>query len=306
MMYLQYCKGSHKRRYLKMIKIKTLIGKAWVFAAAAAIIIGSSSAMAFALNSSIPESSTADTGPAMTGSEANAPARSMETEATEYTVVDTLNSYLDSDTKKAVYDKLEASGFAPEQMEEKYQEIIANMTPGEKDMTAGQAAAYAADIVKKAYGTDLTGYIAQASFSRNPAVPNSDNWGVFFHAPQENNNSNRYYASVDSVSGIMLDAGWFNLDDRDADNKNLNDPAWVDTAVRDIEKLIPDQISVTGTKVVSATEAGGVMVVCELSDGSAFAVRLTGENKDAAAYQYFPNGYDGSWDYHKPTENGVG
>jgi len=48
------------------------------------------------------------------------------------------------------------------------------------------------------------------------------------------------------------------------------------------------------------------MVVSELSDGSACAVRLSGENKEAVAYQYFPNGYDGSWDYHPVTSNGVG
>jgi len=288
-----------------MIKMKTLIGKVWVFAAAAAIIIGSSSAMAFALNSSIPESGTANAAP-LTASGENMQAKSLKTDAAEYTVVDTLKSNSDSATKDLIYNKLKLNGFTKEQSDEKYREIIANMTPGEKDLTAEQAAAYAADIVKKAYGVDLTGYTAEASFSRNPAVPNSDNWGVFFHTPQENDSSIRYYASVDSVSGTLLDAGSYSMDYREENNKNLDDPAWVDTAVRDIKKLIPENVSVISSRVVSATKEGGVSIVCQLSDSSAFAVRLTGENKDAAAYQYFPDGYDGSWDYHKPDPNGVG
>lgn len=288
-----------------MIKMKTMIGKIWVFTAAAAIIIGSSSAMAFALNSSIPKSGTADAAPLMTESKGNAQTPAFTADDAEYTVVDLSKHVTDADKKVAINEKLKMSGFTPEQIEEKYREIIANMTPGEKDMSAAQAAAYAAGIVKKAYDVDLTGYIAEAGFSRNPAVPNSDNWGVFFHAPQESNSTNRYYASVDSVSGKMLDAGCFNLEGG-ANDKNLDDPAWMETAARDIEKLLPEGVSITGSKVVSAIKEGGVSVVCELSDGSAFAVRLTGENRDAAAYQYFPEGYDGSWDYHAPTENGVG
>lgn len=289
-----------------MIKMKTMIGKTWVFAAAAAIIIGSGSVMAYALNGSIPESGTADTAPVTVAADKSAQSPSVTAGNAEYTVVELNRKYSESDGKKLIYDKLKLNNLTDEQMEEKYNEIIANMTPGEKDMTAVQAAAYAADIVKKAYDVDLTGYTAEASFSRNPAVPNSDNWGVFFRTPNETDSSNRYYVSVDSVSGAMLDAGCFNLDYRVENNKNIDDPAWVDTAVRDIEKLLPEGVSVTGSKVVVAAKELGVSVVCELSDGSAFAVRLTGENKDAAAYQYFPDGYDGSWDYHKPTENGVG
>ncbi|WP_088187343.1 hypothetical protein [Desulfosporosinus sp. FKA] len=67
--------------------------------------------------------------------------------------------------------------------------------------------------------------------------------------------------------------------------------------------IIEDEKSISD---LGATPKTGVSVVCQLSDGSACAVRLTGDNKEAAAYRYFPNGYDGSWDYHPVTANGVG
>ena len=147
--------------------------------------------------------------------------------------------------------------------------------------------------------------MAYASFSRNP-VPNSDNWTVIFHAPNENQSSKRYSASVNSVTGSMLDASVYDLTYTEVNSQNVQDPTWKATAEADIAKLIPENVSITGSKVVAATPLIGVMVVSELSDGSACAVRLFGANKEAAAYQYFPNGYDGSWDYHPVTSNGVG
>lgn len=288
-----------------MVRIKTLVNKAWVFAAAAAIIAGSSSVMAFTLNNSIPESVSANTA-AFTGTmndNIQSPASKAEI-AAEYSVVD-LSKKL-PEQKDLIIDKLsKLEGITPEEIDEKCNAIIANTIPGEKDISAEQAAAYAAGILKKAYGVDFTGYTAEAGFSRNP-LPNSDSWTVVFHASQETESTKRYIASVNSVSGIMLDAGSYDLDYKEADSKDLKNPVWTSKAVQEISKLLPENVSITGSKVVMATPQTGVTVVCELSNGSALAVRLTGENKQAEAYIYFPNGYDGSLDYRPVIEGGVG
>lgn len=115
-----------------------------------------------------------------------------------------------------------------------------------------------------------------------------------------------YIISVNSVTGSMLDASVYDLTYTEDNSQNVQDPTWKATDEADIAKLIPKNVSITGSKVVAATPLISVMVVSELSDGSACAVRLSGANKEAAAYQYFPNGYDGSWDYHPVTGNGVG
>ncbi|ATW26565.1 hypothetical protein [Candidatus Formimonas warabiya] len=288
-----------------MTKFKTVVNKAWVFVAAAALIAGSSSAMAFALDRNVPESASAHAAGITIDANAYNQIPAAETGITaEYSVTDLSKTV--SDQKEYIREKLSMiDGITPEQIEEKYHEIISNMTPGEKDLSAEQAAAYAAGILKKAYGVDFQGYTAEASFSRSP-VPNSDSWTVIFHAPKEDQNTKRYIASIDSVNGRMLDASFYNLNYREENNKDLDNPAWTNKALQEIAKFLPENVSITGSKVVLATPAGGVIVVCELSDGSAYAVRLTGENKEAAAYIFFPNGYDGSLDYHPATGKSVG
>jgi hypothetical protein len=290
-----------------MTRIKKLFNKTWVFIAAAAIIAGSSSTMAFALNNNKSGNASANAVSYIAPVKANyrTPASKAET-TVEYTVVDLSKRGLDDEQKNAFRDKLSRiKGITPQQIEEKYNSAIANTIPGEKDITAEQAASYAAGIIKKAYGADLTGYTAQAGFSRNP-VPGSDIWGVIFHAPNEVNSSKRYSVSVDSVKGTMLAAGVYSLDYTLENSKDVKNPEWKDIAVQEISKLIPENVSIADSKVISATPEIGVTVVCILSDGSACGARLTGENKEAAAIIYFPNGYDGSMDYHQPTENGVG
>ena len=51
---------------------------------------------------------------------------------------------------------------------------------------------------------------------------------------------------------------------------------------------IPENVSITSSKVVAATPLIGVMVVSELSDGSACAVRLSGENKSSGSLSILP------------------
>ncbi|GBF33682.1 hypothetical protein DCCM_2788 [Desulfocucumis palustris] len=288
-----------------MSKIKKLFHKTWIFVTAVAVIVGSSSAMVYALNTNIPEKTAANKA-SITAAAVN---ESIQTQASkaqitaEYTVIDRSKQKPNVEELKA--DISAKAGMTPEKVEEAYRTVLANMIPGPKDMSAEQAAAYAATMVKKLYGADLTGYTAVVSFSRNP-MPNSDNWGVIFHAPKETDSSTRYSASVDSVNGKMLDASCYNLDFREKTNKNLQDPQWKNKAIEVVSKLLPANVSIRSSKVVFTHTHAGVSTVCELSDGSAFAVRIEGENKEAVNIQYFPNGYDGSWDFHPVTGNGVG
>lgn len=295
-----------------MLKIKTMFKKTWIFVVAAAAIAGSSYAMAYALNDNTAEIASVNSAPLTTVSDGIAQTQAPETEITaEYSVTDLSKNA--SGQRNLIIDKLKRTeDITPEEIEQRYNEIIAMMTPADKDISAEQAAAYAADILKKAYAVDFTGYTAQASFSKNP-LPNTDNWTVIFHAPKEEANSKRYIASVDSVNGRMLDAGCYNLDfrenaDRNPDefSENLNDPQWLIKAEQAVSVLMPENVSITGSKVVFAAREIGVTTVCNLSDGSAISVRLAGKGMEAAAYVYFPNGYDGSLDAKPLSENGVG
>ncbi len=295
-----------------MAKFKSLLKKSWVFFAAAAVIISSNSIMAFALTNDVPAVVSENTA-TFTPAESQViqteitKANIKENTPAKYTVVDLSKTASDSENIKVIKEKLsKTKGITPEQIEEKTNAIIANMIPGEKDFSAEQASAYAASILKKAYEIDLTGYTAQASFSRSSA-PNSDSWTVIFHAAKETPDTRRYLVTVDSVDGTMLNACFYTFNYTVVDkNENLEDPKWENTAIHDIIKLLPENVSVTDSKVVSSTPQAGVMVVCNLSNGAACAVRITGESKEAVAYQYFPNGYDGSWDYRPISSNAVG
>ena len=291
-----------------MAKSKNLLNKTWVFVTAATIIVGSSSAMVYALNNNIPKRAVENTASftAISSKESFQAQSSKVGITAEYTVIDQSKTGPDNNLQQTIKQKLSfQKDLTKEQLEEKYNTIITNMIPGAKDMSAEQAAAYASEIVKNLYGVDLTGYTAAASFSRNP-VPNSDNWGVIFHAPQETKSSKRYSVSVDSVTGKILDAGCFNLDFKETTHKNLQDPEWKNKAIEKISKILPVNVTIQNSKVIYTHPQTGVSVVCELSDGSAFAIRLSGENKEAEAIQYFMNGYNGSWDVQPPTANGVG
>lgn len=282
-----------------MRKFGKIIKKTWVFAVATALIAGSTSVMAFALNNSIPKgareniastvSAQAEKGSGQAGIKETPPV---------YTVVDmTKERLVQKDLKDLYMKKLLRSGMTQGQAEEEYSKIINNMTPGSQDITADKAASYAAGILVKAYGVDFSGYTATAGFSRNN-LPNSGSWIVTFSAPkdvqtQDPANVKTYLAYVDSVTGTIRSACVYYQNDKVMSN-DLDNPSWVTTAKQDVAKLIPSDVTITGTSIVQKSAYGGVMVVCNLSDGKAVAVRMTGENKDAAAYVYFPNGYDGS------------
>jgi hypothetical protein len=284
--------------------LKKFVKKTWVFAAAAVMIVGSTTAVAFAVNNTIPENASASI-PASVGAqnEAGQIGAAVTGTTLEFTVIDRSKLAVDSDElKREISQK---AGMTPEKVEAAYEDVIANMTPGEKDMTADQAAAYCASIIRKAYGADLTGYTADLSFSRNP-LPYSDNWGAIFHAPDETDSSVRYYASVNSVTGVMLDAGRYDMTYRENSTNDLNSPEWVAIAENAVSGQLPAGVTITGSKVASATELTGVSVVCSLSDGSAMGVRMEGADKTVVVYIAFPNGYDGSLDFKPVAEGGVG
>lgn len=292
-----------------MKKLKEIVSKTWVISAGALLILGSSSAMAFALDPNVPESASAYVSTAA-AQDTNNYSSFKTGVAAEYSVIDVSKGW--PERENLIKDKLShINGITPEQVEEKYNEIISNSTPGAKDISAEQAAAYAADILKKIYTVDFTGYTAQASFSRNP-MPNSDNWTVIFHSPDETQpkdwerSEKSYIASVNSVNGSILDASFYDPDYTPYINQNLNDPAWMNKAEQAISAILPENVTIISSKVISAIPEGGVTIVSELSDGSACSVRLTGENMDAVAYIFFPNGYDGSLDIKPITGNAVG
>ena len=292
-----------------MKKLNQIVTKTWIFVAGVVLIVGSSSAMAYALDRNVPASATANVVTANVKETINS--SSLGTGVTaEYSVTDL------SKTGPARGDQIRAKlsmikDITPEQIEEKYNTIISNLTPGAKDISAEQAAAYAANILEKAYKVDFKGYTAEASFSRNP-IPNSDNWTIIFHSPEETQNKDQkrtaksYIASVNSVNGTMQDASFFDPVYTTYINKNLKDPVWKEKAEQAISAILPKNVSISSSRVISAIPEGGVTVVTELSDGSACSVRLTGENKEAVAYIFFPNGYDGSLDFNPATDKAVG
>ena len=106
-----------------------------------------------------------------------------------------------------------------------------------------------------------------------------------------------YSVDLNSVSGTIINAsGYHKRTFNEGGKVNLDDPAWKEKAVQLVFKLLPEGVSVSSSKVVSSGQDIGVTVVCELSNGTAYGVRLTGEKKEAEAYLFFPKGYDGSLD----------
>jgi len=294
-----------------MTKLKAMITKAWIFVVAAVLIVGSSTAMAFTLDRNVPESASANEIWITPDAKEGIQSLSAENDNTiEYSVIDL--SKTAHERRALIEEKLsKIEGITPEQIEEKCNTIIYNLTPGEKDISAQQAAAYAADILKKAYKVDFNGYTAEASFARS-AVPNSDSWTVAFYSPEAVRNNEQswigktYIAAVNSVNCTMLYASFCNREYTQI-NEDLENPEWLEKSVQAISALLPENVSISSSKVVSALPETGVTVVCELSNGSAYSVRLTGEKKEAADYMFFPHGYDGSLDYSNTAkEKAVG
>lgn len=291
-----------------MLEIKKLISKTWIFGVAALAIAGSSCAMAFALNNNnVPESSTVEVAPYTTPVAANIQTPAIKSEATaEYTVVDQSNRRFDNRYKSAMMNKLSNSKeFTREQAPKKYDELITNITPDENDISADQAAAYAAEKLQKVFDVDFTGYTADATFLRNH-VPNSHSWFIAFHKLKEEPNTRTYIASVNALNGTIHNIYSHTTDFSVENNKDLENPEWKNKAIQVVQKFIPENTTIIDSTVLSATSNTGVTVLCKLSDNSAYFVRLSGDNKEIEAFIYYPNGYDGSLDFDPDSCNGVG
>jgi len=305
-----------------MTKFKTVFKRTWVFATAIALIVGSNSVMAFALSPNVASASNpvSNVVPVTDAVKEDIQNKTTQKEAvSEYAVIDgSKNTQAEKEQlKEKIIYKLSHDGVAPDQIEEKANTILAaglvELTPGEKDITAAQAASYASYVLKKAYGVDFKGYNAEANFLKN-SVPNSDSWTVVFSMPEQVQKTESksvpkiYLAEVNAVNGAMINLALVGVPyDYASINKSLDlkDSSWKQKAVEDVSALLPETVSINSSKVLYAYPEAGVAVLCELSDGSAYVIRLFGENKEATGYFVFPNGYDGSLNYD-PTRPAVG
>jgi hypothetical protein len=284
-----------------MKRLRELVKKTWVYVTATALIVGSSSTMGLVLSSNMTAKAAPNVVAVTSPVKTDTQTETVKTETkANYSVIDMTKALKDS--KEKIKEKLRlGSEFTEKQIEEQSNSIIAAQTPGDKDISADQAAAYAADILKKAFGADLNGYEAQANFFKS-TVPNADSWSLAFSpsgAPKNNEQqrfSNQYVATVNSIDGKIMDAFFISADSDPSKQSNIdvNDPAWKEKAEQALSPLLPKNVTVKSSRVISSGSGIGVNVVCELSDGSAYVVRLMDENKDPMSYFFFQNGYDGS------------
>lgn len=275
-----------------MSKLKKVVGKTWALGAAAAIILGSSSVIAFALNHNDAYASTVVHNATKHVQTAPNPSQS----SGGYTVVDQ-SKKLPSHPPAMLLQKWKLQGVTSQkQMDQKYREWIANHTPGAKDMSAQQAAAYAAAIVKKVYGLNLKGYTADAMFQTYP-TPNSAEWDVTFYPQNSNKHTDGYSVAVNSVTGEFINLS-LTGGAGESSSTNLTYPWLIPTAKKDISALVPKNVSITTSKIVGH-KTGFVYIVSNLSNGAALGVALNEKTKLAFWYHYFPKGYNGFWaGYH--------
>ncbi|MFD1677786.1 hypothetical protein [Alicyclobacillus fodiniaquatilis] len=283
-----------------MSKFKKAVGKAWVFGAAAAVIVGSGSTMAIALgqNATAYAATTAHIATKQVQTLPSPQMSNLPQSSGGYTVVDE-SKHLPSQPSAMLLAKFKLEDSAKgitatqQQLQQQYSEWTASNTPGAKDMSAQQAAAYAAPYVEQAYGLDLKGYTAKTEFMALP-TPNSAQWVVTFYPPNEDKPIDGYSCTINSVTGEFIDLE-LSAGGGETSITNLTYPWLIPTAAHDISKLLPKNVSITSTKIVGH-KAGAVYFVSNLSNGSAFGVALNETNKSAFWYHYFPSGYDGLWD----------
>jgi hypothetical protein len=276
-----------------MTKFKTMIKKGWVVFATVALIGGSAGAMALTLGQNPSVYAAQNVAPIIDTVKVNDKDQiTKNQEQAAYTLVD--KSKTTSNYEENIKAKLTTKGITGAQLEKETKDVMAYLTPGTKDISEEQAVAYAAALIKKAYGVDLKGYTAEPSFAKIN-LPNSNVWAVEFKDPK--NIQVGYLAKVNSVSGKLNDLS-LRLDYSKPYNKNLdmNDPSWKQKAVEDVSALLPSTVSVINSKVITTSPIYGVTVLCKLSDGSDYVIFLYGESKEATGYYVFANGYDGSFD----------
>jgi hypothetical protein len=268
--------------------------KVWVFSVAAALIAGGGVTMNFMLSSK----TFADTGAQLiqnpTGNVQPKGTPAMTEAKAEYTVIDQSKTY----TKDKLMETYKLKGAPQDQLESRANEILSTYTPGDKDISAEQAAAYGAGMLKKVFAANLSGYTASAAFLRGP-LPGTDTWTVSFDPASQTEKANAnlaksYTVFLNSVNGTIINA--LSSDDMSAlKNVDLIDSGWQEKAKQAVTGLLPKNVSITSCKVKASDGLNiGVPVLCELSDDTAYMVGLAGENKDVVNLYFFQNGYDGS------------
>jgi hypothetical protein len=275
---------------IEMKTLKQTVRKVWVFGLAAAFIAGGGVAMNFMLSSK----TYAETGtqvvqqPAGNAQPQQSPV--MAGDKAEYTVIDQSETY----TKDKLEEALKAKGAPSAELESRAAELQATYIPGDKDLTADQAAAFGAGVLKKVFAADLSGYTARAGFLRG-SLPGTDTWTVWFDPAAGDAKS--YMVYLNSVNGTIINAS--SSDDVHAlKNVDLNDSGWQEKGQQAVAGILPKNVSIAGCKVTATDGINkiGVPVLCELSDGTAYMIGLAGEDKHVANLIYFQNGYDGSLD----------
>jgi hypothetical protein len=165
-------------------------------------------------------------------------------------------------------------------------EIQFTYIPGDKDISAEQAAAYEAGMLKKVFAANLSGYTARAGFLRG-SLPGTDSWTVWFEPTGQPDQSGQteeakanlaksYTVYLNSVSGTIINAS--SSDDLSAlKNVDLNDSGWQEKAEQAVSGLLPKNVSITSCKVTASDGLKiGVPVLYELSGGTAYMVGLAG------------------------------
>lgn len=276
-----------------MTKFKTMIKKGWVGLAAVVLIGGSVATMTFTLGQNGAVYAAQNVAPITDAVKVNNKDQITKNQVkAKYTLIVKTTADLEKDFKEKLGSQ---KGITTKQLAEQIKVQMECQTPGTKDISGEQAAAYAAASIKKVYGVDLKGYTAEPGFEKSN-IPNSDVWAVDFRDPK--NIQVSYLVKVNSVSGELSEISLgkdYGVIDLNL-NKNMNDPSWKQKAVKDVSALLPSTVTVKNSKVIETNPIYGVTVLCELSDGSAHVIILYGENKEITTYCVFSNGYDGSFD----------
>ncbi|GIP22023.1 hypothetical protein [Paenibacillus sp. J22TS3] len=275
-----------------MDKLKKGLSKnLWVLVAAGLMIIGGGFALVVALNHGLPDNAKLN---AENVKMESTPTKANAVTPGGYTLIDKSKDTPEEEKSYKLFLKQANPGHTQEQIDEEYNRLWAHKTPGDKDMTAAQAATYAVDILKKFYAIDLTGYTVTAKFSGG--WTSKDVWDFSITKPRRSDKTRSYSVSVDSVTGSLMDMYWGTAAVIKVENKNLGDRAWIKAAVKQVTRLLPEHVTVTGSKGLIGNSETGVAVLCELSDGSDSVVLVQGPKRELKYYQHFPSGYDGSWE----------
>ncbi|UUZ90028.1 hypothetical protein LJK87_28935 [Paenibacillus sp. P25] len=186
-----------------MANLSGTVKKVWVFSVAAALIAGSGVTMNFILGSkTFAENSDRVIQQQQEESAPSGTAPEQAEVKAEYTVIDQSKNF----TGDKLQNQLKAKGVPTAQLESRAEEIQSTYIPGEKDLTAEQAATYGAAVLKQVFGADLKGYTARAGFLRG-GVPGTDSWSVSFEPGTDSSQTGKHWRSIRKVLQRLHELG---------------------------------------------------------------------------------------------------